>query len=152
MLQDFSNGHRKAAASEAAPSKAEPRRLAPVPGHFFLGSAVEAWRDPLKLFASTVRGEDIVRYKFFYLDYFLVNEPSAIQHVLVSNAANYKKSRNYAGLKVVLGEGLLTSEGSIGVASANYRSRLSIATSCGALPPRWRAAPPRRWIVGQLSA
>lgn len=116
MLNDLSNAPRKVAAviepPAATPKPSAPlRRLKPVPGHFLLGSTVDAWRDPLQLFARTAFGQDIVRYKFFYIDYFLVNEPSAIQHVLVSNAANYKKSRNYAGLKAVLGEGLLTSEG-----------------------------------------
>jgi cytochrome P450 len=41
----------------------------------------------------------------------LVSGITEIQHILVKNQKNYTKSRNYLGLKLVLGDGLLTSEG-----------------------------------------
>lgn len=85
--------------------------LAYEPGVPLFGSAFEALKDPLELFRRTLRDKSIARFRFVYLDYFLLNDPVSIQHVLVGNAANYTKSRNYAGLKAVLGNGLLTSEG-----------------------------------------
>jgi cytochrome P450 len=88
-----------------------PRHLSPRKGLPILGNTREAWADPLALFQDSVRRDSIARFRFFYLDYFLVNDPDAIAHVLVKNAGNYEKSRNYVGLKAVLGRGLLTSEG-----------------------------------------
>jgi cytochrome P450 len=52
-----------------------------------------------------------VRFKFGPFQYYMVNDPDVVKHVLVDNPKGYTKSRNYLGLKVVLGEGLLTSEG-----------------------------------------
>jgi cytochrome P450 len=77
-----------------------------------LGSVLPAWRDPLALFlASRARYGDVVRFKFGPFQYYLVNDPNVVKHVLVDNPKAYTKSRNYLGLKVVLGEGLLISEG-----------------------------------------
>lgn len=77
-----------------------------------LGSLLDVWSSPLKLFAeATAAHGQNVRLRFLYLDYYLLNDPAAIHHVLVQHQANYRKSRNYQGLKVMLGQGLLTSEG-----------------------------------------
>ena len=87
--------------------------LAPGPkGLPLLGSVLPAWRDPLGLFLGG-RAEygDVVRFKFGHFEYYLVNDPNVVKHVLVDNPKAYTKSRNYLGLKIVLGEGLLTSEG-----------------------------------------
>jgi cytochrome P450 len=72
----------------------------------------KAWEDPLGLFMRGI-GEhgDFVRFRFGWLSYHLVSDPRAAHHVLVENAKNYVKSRNYAGLKILLGQGLLTAEG-----------------------------------------
>jgi len=48
-------------------------------------------------------------YRFFYQ----VNHPHDIHHVLLKNHTNYTKSKNYKKLQPLLGQGLLTSEGSI---------------------------------------
>lgn len=81
-------------------------------GHLVSGNIWEAWEDPLKLFIEGARDHgDYVRYRFGWLDYHLVNSPAGAHHLLVENAKNYVKSRNYAGLKILLGQGLLTSEG-----------------------------------------
>ena len=78
----------------------------------WLGSVLPAWRDPLSFFlGSRARYGDVVHFKFGPFDYYLVNDPNVVKHVLVDNPKAYTKSRNYLGLKVVLGEGLLTSEG-----------------------------------------
>ena len=78
----------------------------------WLGSVFPAWRDPLGFFTSTRREHgDVVRLKFGPYVYYLVSDPSVVKHVLVDNPKGYTKSRNYIGLKITLGEGLLTSEG-----------------------------------------
>jgi len=77
-----------------------------------LGSLFDAWRNPLELLQEGARTHgDVVRFRFGIYHYILVSGLSEIQHVLVKNQKNYIKSRNYQGLKLVLGDGLLTSEG-----------------------------------------
>lgn len=55
---------------------------------------------------------DVVQNKVFGQHRFLVNEPAAIKHVLLDNAANYQKSEiTRRLLEPGLGRGLITSEG-----------------------------------------
>jgi cytochrome P450 len=124
--------------------------LAPGPrGVPLLGNALEAWKNPLDLFARGIREHgDIVRFKLGPFRYLLLNDVDAVKHVLVDNAKNYTKSRNYKGLKLVLGEGLLTSEGDFWkrqrrlVQPAFHRDRLAgfvdtMATATTAALERW---------------
>ncbi len=84
------------------------------PGLPVVGSVFSALRDPLALFMSATREHgDIVGLRMLHLDYVLLTNPDAIRHVLVENPKNYEKSRNYAGLRVILGQGLVTSEGEV---------------------------------------
>lgn len=55
---------------------------------------------------------DVVFFRFLNMPFCLVAHPDGIEYVLVKNAQNFKKSRDYRALKAVLGNGLLTSEGS----------------------------------------
>jgi cytochrome P450 len=78
----------------------------------YLGSFFDARRDPIALFVNATREHgDVVGLRFGPFRYVIVNHPDAIHHVLVDNFKNYTKSRNYQGIKLVLGSGLLTSEG-----------------------------------------
>lgn len=78
----------------------------------WFGSLFPALRDPISLFLQgRERYGDVVHFRFGPYDYYTVNDPDVVKHVLVDNAKAYTKSRNYLGLKVVLGDGLLTSEG-----------------------------------------
>ncbi len=82
------------------------------PGVPLLGNLLDAWRDPLSLFVNTQRTcGDFARLRFGHVDYYLLHDPVDVHHVLVENHRAYTKSRSYAGLKLVLGKGLLTSEG-----------------------------------------
>lgn len=54
---------------------------------------------------------DIVAIKIAGKKILLVNHPDYIQHILKSNVDNYQKSSSYDELKLLLGNGLLTSEG-----------------------------------------
>ncbi len=70
------------------------------------------WRDPLSLLTETTRTYGKVSMaRFGPMRYVVVEDPVAIKHVLLDNVKNYVKSRNYAGIKLLLGNGLLTSEG-----------------------------------------
>jgi cytochrome P450 len=87
--------------------------LAPGPrGLPFFGQIFEAWKNPLELVhRSHVAYGDHVALRFGPARYLLVNDPDSVKHVLVDNHRNYQKSVSYDGLKLVLGSGLLTSEG-----------------------------------------
>src|SRR6516165_6156060 len=56
--------------------------------------------------------EDIIAGRLLWRRRFIINEPNAIRHVLLDNAANYTKSElTRRLLEPGLGRGLLTSEG-----------------------------------------
>lgn len=77
-----------------------------------LGSFPAAWRDILGLFVATARDHgEVARLTFGPYEYYLVNDPEVVKHVLVDNAKNYTKSKSYDGLRLVMGNGLVTSEG-----------------------------------------
>ena len=70
-------------------------------------------RDPLGgFFRAALTYGDIVRYRGVWVTHQL-SHPDHIQHVLQGNFANYRKGRGYRILKLSLGEGLLTSEGTL---------------------------------------
>ncbi len=63
-------------------------------------------------FAQEAYERDIVERTMFGRHRFIVNEPAAIKHVLLDNAANYRKSEiTRRILEPGLGKGLITSEG-----------------------------------------
>lgn len=109
----MTSGETSATLPTTAPARPAQLPLPPGPaGHPLWGSLVEVWRDPLKLLVEGQRDYgDVVRFRFATLNYYLLSDPEVIQHVFVKNTKNYEKSRNYKGMKLVLGRGLLTSEG-----------------------------------------
>jgi cytochrome P450 len=54
---------------------------------------------------------DIVFYRFLHVPLCQLTHPDHIEMVLVRNAANFQKSRDYRALRFILGNGLLTNEG-----------------------------------------
>lgn len=79
-----------------------------------LGNVLDAWRDPLRLLMEARRDHGpTVGFRFGTQRYVVVHRPEDIRHVLVTHRDNYPKSRNYRGLRLVLGDGLLTSEGEL---------------------------------------
>ncbi len=94
---------------------------------------------------------DLVYFKVARQHMYLVNHPDYVREVLVNNQSNFIKSRALQRAKVLLGEGLLTSEGQQHlrqrrlVQPAFHRERLAgyaAAMSAGAV--RWRD----RWQAG----
>jgi cytochrome P450 len=95
---------------------ANTQRLVALPpgpsGKPIVGSLLDAWDNPLKLMLRSFSEHGPVsRFKFLWIPYMLIADADAAHHVLVSNAKAYQKSPNYDGLKIMLGQGLLTSEG-----------------------------------------
>ncbi len=81
-------------------------------GRFFFGNALRLaghWSGYSAECAREYGG--VVFYKFFHVPVVMVSNPDAIESVLVRNASNFHKSRDYAPIRSFLGNGLLTSEG-----------------------------------------
>jgi cytochrome P450 len=71
------------------------------------------FRNNPPVFLQTLAREhgDIVNYRLGSQDVYLVSNPEWIKDILVTNQTNFTKSRFLERAKVLLGEGLLTSEG-----------------------------------------
>lgn len=82
-------------------------------GTLLAGNLRDLRRDPLRfLMTSTLRYGDIVSYRFAFLTGYLLNHPDYIKYVLQDHSQNFNKaSFDYKPLKWILGEGLLTSDG-----------------------------------------
>jgi cytochrome P450 len=69
-------------------------------------------QDQLSLIFPETYTQEISFNRFLFLDSFLINKPEYIEHVLLTNHANYRKSHFQRSLfRPLLGDGLLTSEG-----------------------------------------
>ncbi len=88
-------------------------------GGFPIGSVKYFVEDPLKFFDDNIPKHgrvyqvSSVFFKIFpFMDYmYVVAEPDAVKHIMQENNKNYEKSYGYRVLEVLLGKGLLTSEG-----------------------------------------
>jgi cytochrome P450 len=70
------------------------------------------FRNPLQALTDLANEQgDIARVKLRRRDLFLLNHPSFIEEVLVKQADNFIKGPSLQRARVILGEGLLTSEG-----------------------------------------
>jgi hypothetical protein len=125
-------------------------REAPTSGRIFDVLAVlDSFRDPLRVLTETRRElGDVACIRFLANRYYLVSDPEAARHVLVENHRNYHKSRNYIGLKVLLGEGLLTAEATRGSVSVSWPSRPSTTSAWPHWCPRWWSARATCWRAG----
>ncbi|MFV8754574.1 cytochrome P450 [Nannocystaceae bacterium ST9] len=77
-----------------------------------IGSALETRRDILGLLQrGMLEYGDTVRFRFGPWDFVTLHRPEDIRAVLLERHADFRKSPSYEGLKLILGTGLLTSEG-----------------------------------------
>jgi cytochrome P450 len=91
-------------------------KLAPlVPGWPIAGVAWQMRVDPLGTMTRAMADlGDVVRLKLGPFRATLFRNPEHLKHIFVDNAANYsKQTRGYEKSKLVLGEGLVTSEGEL---------------------------------------
>jgi len=81
-------------------------------GNFLLGSASELAHDWPGFCARCARDYgDVAFYRFLHVPICQFTHPDDVEAVLVRNASNFHKSRDYAALEFILGRGLLTNEG-----------------------------------------
>lgn len=80
-------------------------------GYPLVGVLPAIWKDPLKYFvALSQEYEDVVSLKLAGERVFVLNDAADIQHVLLDNHANYRKSIFYDKLRPILGNGIFLSE------------------------------------------
>jgi cytochrome P450 len=96
--------------SGQTPVLAMPSRLE---GRLTLWQFLRVVRDnTLAIYPPEAFDEDIIAQRLLWRRRFIINEPNAVRHVLLDNAANYTKSElTRRLLEPGLGRGLLTSEG-----------------------------------------
>ena len=71
-------------------------------------------RDPIGLFTRLAREHgDAVRFRMGPYELTLLSDPDHVQEVLVTRAEHFRKGRMLEGARVILGDGLLTSEGEV---------------------------------------
>jgi cytochrome P450 len=93
------------------PSKNSHRRAPGVKGGAILGVWREYLRNPPAFLDKAARQcGDVVRFRLVHHNAFLLNHPDSIKEVLVTNQANFTKSRMLERARLLLGDGLLTSE------------------------------------------
>ena len=94
------------------PGKNILRRPPEIKGRAILGVWQEYLRNPPAFLERAARDcGDIARFRLVHQDAYLLNHPDWVKDVLVTNQANFTKSRMLERARVLLGDGLLTSEG-----------------------------------------
>ncbi len=90
----------------------------PIPGPTglpLLGNLLDLQREDLLHYfidASQSYG-DVVRFRLGPMEQYLFVHPDHVHHILVSGRQHYVKGMGYSGLKLLVGEGLLTSDGDL---------------------------------------
>ena len=93
--------------------------------------------DPIALFQYLgERFGDAVHYKIGPKHIVFLNDPALIREVLVVQNDNFTKERTVRRTKMLLGEGMITSEGSLIVLSARPPSRRFIGSAFSSTPTR----------------
>src|SRR5580698_11572710 len=117
-----------------------------------LGNLYTFRSNPLAFLSNAAREYgDLVYFRVAQQHMYLVNHPDYVREILVANQGNFIKSRGLRRAKLLLGEGLLTSEGQHHlrqrrlVQPAFHRERLAgYALAMSEWAVRWR----ERWSAG----
>jgi cytochrome P450 len=90
-------------------------KLPPGPRNRLIGTTLFPFRrNPLKFMSSLVeRYGDIVYFRSARDNFFVINHPDYIKDLLVTSARKFAKGRALERSRLLLGEGLLTSEGQV---------------------------------------
>jgi cytochrome P450 len=120
-------------------------------GHFLLGNLRDMSDNPLTfLMRNGLSYGDLVHFHIFGRSAYLANHPDFVKHVLQENYHNYDRDTpDYNALKLVIGDGLLTSDGEFWLRQrrlmqpAFHRRRLAtfgglMAEAAQAMLQRWR--------------
>ena len=109
--------------------------------------------NPILLFEHLRRYGRAAHYRILFHDVVLLHEPSDIREVLIDKAASFGKDRTQKRMKILLGEGLITSDGETHkrgrriAAPAFHRQRIQryanqIVERTDTLSAQWQAGKP----------
>lgn len=100
------------AQSLSPPVAHTPREIGGVPIHPILGVLPSLRRDELGALEKIASAGDVVFFRALHRRLHLVTSPEGARHVLVDGAKHYgKNTLGYARMRLVIGNGLLTSQG-----------------------------------------
>jgi cytochrome P450 len=80
-------------------------------GHWLFGHGISLLRRPLEMFTELARMGDVVLVRLGGQDAYVVNDPDLIKQVFLDVRTYAKETAPYRRVRVVIGMGLLTSEG-----------------------------------------
>lgn len=93
-------------------NKLAPKHIPRAKGLPVIGQTLQVVQDPLALLKKLKQDhEDVLKVRLGFKDFFLIQTPQAVRHVLQENARNYFKPGAAKLMKRVLGNGLATSNG-----------------------------------------
>ena len=103
------------ARAEIGVARRQFRPAAPVPHTrdlTTLGVLIELSKNPIAAFGARAYREPYIYSRTWVQDFLMVNHPDGVRHVLLDNADNYVKSRQFQRLtRPALGNGLVNAEG-----------------------------------------
>ena len=81
---------------------------------FLVGDLASLVQDPLAEFSRLSLDAPIVKLRIGHETCHLISDPSAIKHILLTNASHYDKdTASFKAVRLLLGNGLLTSSGEL---------------------------------------
>ena len=90
------------------------KKIPKLKGNTFFSSGNAMRKNPLSFIISLgISYPEIIHFKFLHLDIVLISDPVLVRDVLQTNQKYYIKNLMYEHLKLLLGEGLVTSEGKV---------------------------------------
>ena len=79
--------------------------------NLFIDGAEKLQKQPIEFMVEMNKNyPDISTWKLLHLNIVLLTDPKLVRYVLQTNQKQYKKSSQYESLKLIIGEGLVTSE------------------------------------------
>jgi hypothetical protein len=119
------------------------------PLHFYTGKPWLKIGQPIMLFEHLQRTfGNIAQYRFFGTHIVFVNTPEYIHEILINQAPSFVKERTVRRMKVLLGEGLITSDDPITSVSDRSLPRPSIVSESQLTRTRSYPWPSRPAMVG----
>ena len=127
-------------------------RLPPGPRWPLVGSLIAPGRDPLTFLSKLAATYgDVAHFRMMGEHAFLASHPDVIRDVLTTSSGNFTKSRGLDRARILLGDGLLTSEGATHLRSrrllqpAFHRERVA---GYGAVMAEYARREAGRWTPG----
>ncbi len=81
-------------------------------GNFILGNTQQFKKNPLEFMVSSVKSlGDIISFRILTKRVYMISDAETARYIMQTNSKNYTKSPGYKPLRLLVGNGLFTSEG-----------------------------------------